>query len=74
MGFSLTHILIFAAVGALVLGGGRLSALMGDAAKGMKSFKKGMADEDAPSAPETADDVQPIASRETSLNVRHRPF
>jgi len=46
MGFSLPHILILAVVAALLLGGGRFSALMGDVAKGVKNFKKGMADED----------------------------
>ena len=46
MGFSLPHILLLAVVAALLLGGGRFSALMGDVAKGVKNFKKGMADED----------------------------
>ncbi len=50
-GFSITHILIFAVVAALLLGGGRFSALMGDVAKGVKNFKKGMADEDVTSTP-----------------------
>ena len=46
MGLSLPHILILAVVLVLVLGGGRFSNLMGDVAKGVKNFKKGMADED----------------------------
>jgi sec-independent protein translocase protein TatA len=46
MGLSLPHILILAVVAALLLGGGRFSALMGDVAKGVKNFKKGMADEE----------------------------
>jgi sec-independent protein translocase protein TatA len=46
MGLSLPHILIFAVVAVVLLGGGRFSALMGDVAKGVKSFKKGMAEED----------------------------
>lgn len=45
-GFGLTHWLIFAGVAIIVLGGGRFSALAGDMAKGIKSFKKGMAEED----------------------------
>ena len=44
--FSLPHILILAVVAILLLGGGRFSAMMGDVAKGVKSFKKGMAEED----------------------------
>ncbi len=52
MGLSLPHILLLAVVAALLLGGGRFSALMGDVAKGVKQFKKGMAeDDDAPPAP-----------------------
>ncbi|WP_174280145.1 twin-arginine translocase TatA/TatE family subunit [Sphingomonas bacterium] len=45
-GLSPIHILIFAVIAILVLGGGRFSNLMGDVAKGVKQFKKGMADED----------------------------
>jgi sec-independent protein translocase protein TatA len=44
--FSLPHILILAIVAILLLGGGRFSSMMGDVAKGVKSFKKGMAEED----------------------------
>ena len=50
MGLSLPHILIFAVVAILLLGGGRFSNLMGDVAKGVKNFKKGMAEEDEPSS------------------------
>lgn len=46
--FSLVHWLILGVVLILVLGGGRFSSMMGDVAKGIKSFKKGMADEDEP--------------------------
>jgi sec-independent protein translocase protein TatA len=49
-GFSLPHILILAVVAALLLGGGRFSALMGDVAKGVKNFKKGMSEEDGAAA------------------------
>lgn len=46
-GFSPIHLLILAVVAILLLGGGRFSSLMGDVAKGVKNFKKGMAEEDA---------------------------
>ncbi len=44
--FSLVHWLILGVIAILVLGGGRFSNMMGDVAKGLKSFKQGMADED----------------------------
>lgn len=46
MGLSLPHILIFAVIAILLLGGGRFSNMMGDVAKGVKQFKKGMAEDD----------------------------
>jgi sec-independent protein translocase protein TatA len=51
MGLSLPHILILAVVAVLLLGGGRFSAMMGDVAKGVKNFKKGMSEEDEPTPP-----------------------
>lgn len=51
-GFSLWHILIFAIILLLLFGGNRFSSMMGDVAKGLKSFKQGMADEDKPHAPD----------------------
>ena len=51
MGFSLPHILLLAVVAALLLGGGRFSALMGDVATGVKNFKKGMLEDDDASSP-----------------------
>lgn len=44
--FSLMHWLLFGGIAILVLGGGRFSNMMGDVAKGIKQFKKGMADEE----------------------------
>jgi sec-independent protein translocase protein TatA len=45
-GFSIWHILIFAIILLLLFGGNRFSNMMGDVAKGLKSFKQGMADEE----------------------------
>jgi sec-independent protein translocase protein TatA len=43
---SIWHWMIVLAVGLLLFGGrGKISDLMGDVAKGIKSFKKGMAEE-----------------------------
>ncbi len=45
-GFSIWHILILGVFVLLLFGGNRFSSMMGDVAKGLKSFKQGMADED----------------------------
>ena len=50
-GFSLWHILIFAIIVLLLFGGNRFSNMMGDVAKGLKSFKQGLADDDKPAEP-----------------------
>jgi sec-independent protein translocase protein TatA len=47
-GFSFWHILILAIILLLLFVGNRFSAMMGDVAKGLKSFKQGMAEEDKP--------------------------
>ncbi|MEO7411293.1 MAG: twin-arginine translocase TatA/TatE family subunit [Sphingomicrobium sp.] len=44
--FSLIHWIIFAVFVLLLFGGKRFSNMMGDVAQGLKSFKKGMTDED----------------------------
>ena len=45
-GFSLWHILILAILVLLLFGGSRFSNMMGDVAKGLKSFKQGLSDDD----------------------------
>lgn len=42
-----TQILIVLVLVVLLFGRGKISTLMGDVAQGIKSFKKGMADDDA---------------------------
>lgn len=56
MGLSATHILILLLVVVLLFGRGKISELMGDVAKGIKSFKKGMAEDgEEPVEPKTID-------------------
>ena len=45
-GFSLWHWLIVGLVILLLFGKGRFSDMMGDVAKGLKSFKKGMSEDE----------------------------
>jgi sec-independent protein translocase protein TatA len=69
---SLSHWLIVAIVVLLLFGRGKISELMGDLAKGIKSFKQGMADDDpaspAPSQPARTIDHQ---AAEPAAPVEH---
>jgi sec-independent protein translocase protein TatA len=49
--FSLWHWLVVIILVLLLFGRGRISDLMGDLGKGLKSFKQGMAEEDKPARP-----------------------
>ncbi len=60
--FSAWHWILVAIVVLLLFGRGKISEFMGDAAKGIKAFKKGLAEEDkpeTPAAPSTTIDHQP---------------
>jgi sec-independent protein translocase protein TatA len=65
-GFSLWHILIFAIILLLLFGGNRFSAMMGDVAKGLKSFKKGMSEDDEPKR-------EPPRIEDRPIDVRPEP-
>lgn len=67
MGFgSPIHWIVLVLVVVLLFGGGRISSLMGDVAKGIKSFKKGLADDETDTA-STAKPAQRI-ERQTSAS------
>jgi sec-independent protein translocase protein TatA len=70
--FSLFHWIIVIAVALLLFGGrGKISSIMGDFAKGIKAFKKGMA-EDEPTAAETPPaQVPPPAATSTASQTAH---
>ena len=48
LGMSIWKIAIIGGIVMVMFGRGKVSELMGDVAKGIKSFKKGMADQDEP--------------------------
>lgn len=50
-GFSIWHWLVVGVAVLLLFGKGRFSDMMGDVAKGIKSFKKGMAEDEEPTQP-----------------------
>ncbi|QNQ10539.1 twin-arginine translocase TatA/TatE family subunit [Sphingomonas alpina] len=54
-GLSIWHWVLVGVVVMLLFGKGRFSDLMGDVAKGIKSFKKGMAEEDEKPEPSRID-------------------
>ena len=70
--FGPLHWLLLIAVILILFGGrGKISDLMGDFAKGIKSFKKGMSDEDQqpPPPPRTLPPEQRDDSRTTSKDT-----
>jgi sec-independent protein translocase protein TatA len=66
--FSLPHILIFAIVAILLLGGGRFSSMMSDVAKGVKNFKKGMAEEDEVTPAKPAARIETVTVPEPAVD------
>ena len=71
-GFSIWHWMLFAAIALLLFGGkGKISDIMGDVAKGVKSFKKGLADEDTPaSSPAAATGPKSLETRAVAADIR----
>ena len=55
MGISIWHILVVALVVFLLFGAGRVPRMMEDIAKGIKGFKRGLADDDDVSAKKVED-------------------
>jgi len=67
--FSLMHWALVVLVIVLLFGGGRISSLMGDVAKGIKAFKKGMADdESADAAPRSVNRIEGQAAPDPSVS------
>jgi sec-independent protein translocase protein TatA len=62
MGLSWSHILIVLVLFVLLFGRGKISELMGDVAQGIKSFKKGMAEDDGA----TAEDAKVIEHKKSA--------
>lgn len=58
-GLSIWHWLVVGVLVMLLFGKGRFSSMMGDVAQGIKSFKKGMAEDDTPPPAAPKIDAQP---------------
>ncbi|WP_127092027.1 twin-arginine translocase TatA/TatE family subunit [Aquabacter cavernae] len=57
---SIWHWIVVLAVVLLLFGRGKISDLMGDVAKGIKSFKKGMAEDETPAASTAPEAPRPL--------------
>ncbi len=68
--WSLPQLLIVLLLVVLLFGKGKVSDLMGDVAKGIKSFKKGLSDDDAPN---TAPPAQPPQTASAPKPIDHEP-
>jgi sec-independent protein translocase protein TatA len=70
--FSIWHWLIVGAIVLVVFGGrGKISDMMGDVAKGIKAFKKGMADEDTTPAKADAP-MRSIDHQQQAAEIKQR--
>ena len=67
-GFSLIHWLIVGLFILLLFGGNRFSAMRGDVAKGLKSFKQGMSDDEEEQR-RKADEQRRLGSQDRPIDV-----
>ncbi|HEX9932101.1 MAG TPA: twin-arginine translocase TatA/TatE family subunit, partial [Allosphingosinicella sp.] len=65
--FSIWHWLVVGIVLLLLFGKGRFSEMMGDVAKGIKAFKKGMSEDEAAAAATTTTTVTPAGTTTTTV-------
>ena len=67
--FSIWHWLVVGIIILLLFGKGRFSGMMGDVAEGIKSFKKGMSEEDEKPAPRIEDAQKSVDSDKQTDNT-----
>ena len=71
-GMSIWHWIVVGVIVMLLFGRGKISEIMGDAAKGIKAFKKGMSD-DEEKAKEAAAAPPPVVSAPPPAAAPHTP-
>lgn len=71
-GFSLVHWIILGIIVLLLFGGNRFSAMMGDVAKGLKSFKQGMGD-DGDEQKKHHEEQRLLSAQERPIDVMPNP-
>lgn len=62
--FSLMHWIVVAVIVVLLFGRGKISEFMGDVAKGIKAFKKGMSEDDSQQPPKVLEAKEVIINNE----------
>lgn len=73
---SIWHWVILLLIVVLLFGRGKISEVMGDVAKGIKSFKKGMADEEeaakstSSDAPKTIDHASTVSEKSETQSTK----
>jgi sec-independent protein translocase protein TatA len=75
-GFSLWHWIVVLIIVLVLFGRGRVSEIMGDFGKGIKSFKQGMSEEDTKAAAPPAQIPAPqqdVTATETSTDSASKP-
>jgi len=70
MGLSYWHVLIVVLVFVVLFGRGKISELMGDVAHGIKSFKKGLVDDESSELPESPKVRKPLVRRQKAARNR----
>jgi sec-independent protein translocase protein TatA len=68
-GVSIWHWIVVGVIVMLLFGRGKVSELMGDVAKGIKSFKKGMAEDETP-PPATQQPADPKVIDQTAQTAQ----
>lgn len=71
-GLSIWHIILLAAIALILFGGrGKISDVMGDFARGIRSFRKGLTEDDQqpqarPQIPDERRDQPPVMNKDTA--------
>lgn len=68
-GLSIWHWLVVGIIVLLLFGKGRFSDMMGDVAKGIKSFKKGMSEEDEAGKAKSPAQLEAEAARDRPIDL-----
>lgn len=72
MGLSFPQILIVVALLIILFGRGKISALMGDVAKGINAFKSGLKDGDQPEEEKKANETKVISAEKTVESQKNK--